>query len=760
MIRGLPKAGMNRAIGASQTGPDGDEDETGHGAECCGGSRDGSTSGQSSVRPARITIAVGLTCALVTGLPTPAWAFNDEIVDKLHLGVSERVSVSSSGQEGNANSGRPCQRHPDQYSASDSGRFVAFTSEASNLHPSDVNGPIPDVFVYDRKKKELDLVSMLPTGLSPTVPVPPDADAPCLDLAFNLIGSYSPQISGNGRYVAFTSTFPLTEDSELETATPLLKVFVRDLHSGRTEFISRTWDGGPPDGHSGDDDWFGPGVSISDDGRWVAFRSAATNIVREACPSSAVPGTPAPVLPGRCSHVYARDRVTRETVLVSARSPEMPVEYESRQPFLSGNGRYVLFDTIATAAGIPIPCTPQRPGCSDVFVADLRTGTTELISVSRDGEVPANGPSIVFGGGASAISDNGRYVNFSSAATDLVPASGCGSQYVRDRKTGRTEHISVTSTGAVVPAHPLSQLSDDGRYSIIRTFGGSCSGSVDDPPEFSGDLLYDRETGQLDLLSCWGNDSHGGDESTQPCPRIASEFHPPHLGSNARFLIGTHYDEEVVANDTNEAYDVFFRDIGRYSLGAGPLGDPPPQQQSEPPNDRICIEDVCIPPSGKVSRRANSSMGTGVQEAPASTKLYGASLAYRPEPSDLYAAIELEHMGPIPTIGPAGILTAGNPSVLYGLRFKIGVRIYDVRATSLLGGTFGLFDCTDPAPLCTQLATLKGGYGTTGERVVFSLPLEEIGLKDGGKLRDVKAFSALGSYLTGATEILDSVKLK
>lgn len=130
--------------------------------------------------------------------------------------------------------------------------------------------------------------------------------------------------------------------------------------------------------------------------------------------------------------------------------------------------------------------------------------------------------------------------------------------------------------------------------------------------------------------------------------------------------------------------------------------------------------------------------------------LYGASLAYRPQYEDLFAAIELEHM-------PKVIL--GASPIFYGLRFKASDKNYEVRAASLLGGTFGLFDCTDSRPKCTKVADLRGGYGTTGERIVFSLPLEEIGLAGGGEIRDVVAFSSVGTYATGATRVLDEVRL-
>jgi hypothetical protein len=93
------------------------------------------------------------------------------------------------------------------------------------------------------------------------------------------------------------------------------------------------------------------------------------------------------------------------------------------------------------------------------------------------------------------------------------------------------------------------------------------------------------------------------------------------------------------------------------------------------------------------------------------------------------------------------------------VRLKVEDHSYEVRARSLLGGTFGLFDCTD-SPICTKVADLRGGYGTTGERVVFSLPLDLIGLEGGGTLSDVEAYSALGSYLTGPTKVLDTVRIR
>jgi len=84
-----------------------------------------------------------------------------------------------------------------------------------------------------------------------------------------------------------------------------------------------------------------------------------------------------------------------------------------------------------------------------------------------------------------------------------------------------------------------------------------------------------------------------------------------------------------------------------------------------------------------------------------------------------------------------------------------------MRAASLFDGTFGLFDCTDSG-LCTKVADLCGGYGTSGMRVVLSLPLREIG-PENGRLSDSMAFSGLGVYdqqlQIQVRQILDRVTL-
>ena len=131
-------------------------------------------------------------------------------------------------------------------------------------------------------------------------------------------------------------------------------------------------------------------------------------------------------------------------------------------------------------------------------------------------------------------------------------------------------------------------------------------------------------------------------------------------------------------------------------------------------------------------------------------KLFGAAVVLRPDRGDLYATIDLQHMPRV---------TRDAAPFVYGLRFESEGREYEVRATSLRKGTFGLFDCTDLLPTCSKTATLQGGYGTTGERIVVSIPLDAVGSPT-GMVEHAEAFSALGGLDAGAVNVVDRVQLE
>lgn len=306
------------------------------------------------------------------------------------------VSVSHDGLNANGYAYTTTQ------SISGDGRFVAFSTDASNILEGDVNG-VSDVFVRDRA-----------TGITIRASVPNlggEADG----------ASDSPAISANGRFVAFISSAAnlVAGDTNRDS-----RVFVRDLVAGRTELGSADSDGKPAGVYPG-------GVSISADARFVTFASSAPNLPH-----------------GFFSyvHVYVRDRRTGTTKLVSANSNGQAGTGHSLGAMISPNGRYVAFESWASdlVAGDTNGDGQQASSGSDVFLRDLKSGTTTRVSVTSSGaqtEGFSRQPS---------ISGDGRYVAFLSWASDLVPGdtNAVSDIFVHDRKLGPTVRVSVASDGS------------------------------------------------------------------------------------------------------------------------------------------------------------------------------------------------------------------------------------------------------------------------------------------------------------------------
>jgi Tol biopolymer transport system component len=370
---------------------------------------------------------------------------------------------------------------------------VAFESWATNLVPSG-GDPFPDIFVRDRDTDEDGTYDEAGEVSTARVSV---------DSAGNeQVGpSLGPSISGDGRYVAFQSEADLVAaDSGL-----YVDIFVHDRDAdedGIYDDEDGTYDPGEVStvrvsvdsgGNEGNEDSSAP--SISTDGRYVAFESIATNLVL-------------PVSNGFI-HIFVHDRDADEdgiyddedgtydpgevsTVQVSVDSAGTEGNADSGVPSISGNGRYVAFQSDATNL---LGVGNDTNNSADVFVHDLQTGTTTRVSVDSTGS-EGNGDSH-----SPSISSDGRYVAFESDADNLVGAgndtNGSTDIFVHDRQTGITTRVSVDTAGN--EGNGISRdpsISADSKYVSFESAADNLVGAGNDTNGFFDIFLYEREAPQ------------------------------------------------------------------------------------------------------------------------------------------------------------------------------------------------------------------------------------------------------------------------
>ena len=340
----------------------------------------------------------------------------DIFLRDLLLGTTARVSVDSAEVQGNNTSTSP--------SMSADGRYVTFLSYASNLVGSDNNG-VGDIFVRDLTLGTTTRVSVDNAGMQG------NSD------------SVLPSVSADGRYVTFHSFASNLVGSDTNGTWD---IFVRDSVDGTTSRVSVSSAEVQGDSDSSQ-------ASISADGRYVAFNSYASNLV-----GSDTNGY---------WDIFVRDLVDGTTTLVSVDSGGLPGNGGSYDPSISADGRYVSFTSAASnlVAG-------DTNGAFDIFVRDLTLGITMRVSVNNAG-VQGNSAS-----DSSSVSADGRYVTFQSFASNLVAGDTNGAYdiFVRDLILGVTTRVSLDRAGVQGNGDSLSpSISADGRY---VTFTSSASNLV------------------------------------------------------------------------------------------------------------------------------------------------------------------------------------------------------------------------------------------------------------------------------------------
>ncbi len=448
------------------------------------------------------------------------------------------------------------------------GRYVSFASSASNLVTGDTNGQT-DIFVHDRNTGIATRVSVGVGGVQGNQ------------------HSAEPVLSADGRYVSFQSSASNLAAGDTNNRDD---IFVHDRTTGTTMRVSVG-----ADGEQGNNESFYSALSA--DGRYVSFRSSASNLVtgdtngqtdifvhdrdtgittRVSLGAGGVQGnggssSSALSADGRYvsfassasnlvtgdtngqTDIFVHDRDTGTTTRVSVDSAGVQGNNASFTAALSADGRYVAFFSIAS--NLVVGDTNNR---YDIFVHDRQTSTTTRVSVDSAGE-QGNNDSF-----ASALSADGRYVSFASLANNLVAGdtNSVGDVFVHDRDTGTTTRVSVGAGGAqgnnssILPA-----LSADGRYvsfaSLANNLGAGDTNGFDDV------FVHDRDTGLTTRVSVGAGGGQGNNHSREP-----------DLSADGRYVSFASLANNLVAGDTNDQQDIFVHDrdtelTTRVSVGAG-----------------------------------------------------------------------------------------------------------------------------------------------------------------------------------------------
>ncbi len=402
----------------------------------------------------------------------------------------ELVSVNISGTA----SGLSGATAPEPFSTGDpklrthvagDGRYVVFESSAVQLVCTDFN-TFADVYVRDRQTGANTVVSLTSTGLASNN------------------HSFDSGITPDGRFVVFGSQATNLVPGD---TNGFLDIFVRDREAGTTERVSVSSGGAQGDMHS-----FHP--TISADGRYVSFVSFAGNLVAGDTNNR--------------EDVFVHDRQTLTTERVSVGNAAEQAEGGSHSADISADGRYVSFTS--TAGNLFPGVTGFFTG---IFVRDRLLGTTTLVSVNATGGVPNRGSR------EPAISADGRYVAYSSNATDIVvPDTNNGffsSVFLHDRQAGTTELVGVSSNGTQGDRdHRKPSVSADGRIVVFTSWSTNLvPGDTNDNWDlFRRDRLLGT-TERISLLTQDGSISADG---------------------SAIYLVTA---SRLVPNDTNIASDVY-----------------------------------------------------------------------------------------------------------------------------------------------------------------------------------------------------------
>jgi PKD repeat protein len=402
--------------------------------------------------------------------------------------ITDRVSITTDGIEANNDSFNAA--------VSDSGNFVTFESDASNLVAGDTNS-VMDIFVRDLALGITTRISINSTG----------------EQSNGL--SANAAISADGRFVVFESNATNLVADDTNNTTD---IFLHDRSNGTTERINYTAEFGETlfDSHS---------PAISANGRYIAYYSFANNLVAGDNNDS--------------GDVFVYDRIQAITQRISVNNANVEGNDASYFPQISANGRYVSF---ASSADNLVP--NDTNGYYDIFLYDRTASSIERISVTSTGEEADNNSFF------SSVSDDGHYVAFESSAANLSTndPNRRSDVFLRDRLNQTTQRISLNSDGtSPIGASVSPKINSDGNFVV---FSSVVDLLIDTDTNLREDVyLYDMSKNALELISVDNDDNLADFGSTNPS-----------ISADGRVVAFQSMATNLVGNDTNAREDVFIRD--------------------------------------------------------------------------------------------------------------------------------------------------------------------------------------------------------
>ncbi len=418
-------------------------------------------------------------------------------------GTTSRVSVPASGVQANNLSSTP--------GISGDGRWVAFSSAATNLVANDTNNSI-DLFVKD-----------LETGALVRVPYPANFSP--------ITGSTAayPSLSADGEWLVFEYLPPGAVIVDVPLAT---RIFLWQRSRNVTVEISPQQL--PATGRLN--------PSISPDGLFVAYDALPTSTTTQAF-----------------RQVHLWNRITGGVTLVSVNSQGVAGVGSSYGPSVSNGGAVVAFlSNAASMAGV----ADNNPA-ADVYVRDMAAAQTKLVTPVPQPPSPTGAPEYQNEG--ARVSADGRFVAFGSQASYVaLDTNKVGDVYRFERQTGAYDLVSVDATGKAAAGYSgQPAITPTGRYvaftsqatdvidTPIRGATGPITGTFAGPTPVATSEIYIREMVTPETIRA----------SVSTNAAASGQSLRPVVSDDGGHIAWDSTGTNLVANDTNQQLDVFLRDI-------------------------------------------------------------------------------------------------------------------------------------------------------------------------------------------------------